>query len=82
MPKYSNASAIAMNVSVLKEGASVNEVFGAPKTFFDRIFQQKYICVILTIVNLLNYCDRGIVPGSTNEFDSFFTGTFIARNVL
>ena len=27
--------------------------------------------VVLTIINLLNYLDRGIIPGSTNEFSSF-----------
>eukprot|EP00606_Chrysophyceae_sp_TOSAG23-5_P000214 GSChrysophyteH2.ASY1.ANO1.1442.1 assembled CDS len=41
----------------------------------DRIFQTKVICCILTIINLLNYVDRGIVPGSTNEFDNFITKT-------
>lgn len=27
--------------------------------------------VILTVVNLLNYVDRGIIPGATNEFNDF-----------
>ena len=31
-----------------------------------------YFC-ILTAVNLLNYVDRGIIPGATNEFNSFIS---------
>ena len=26
---------------------------------------------VLTFVNFLNYVDRGVIPGSTNEFNSF-----------
>jgi predicted MFS family arabinose efflux permease len=63
-----------MDVTVVKAGTRVVHVH-KPPTFFDTIFQPKYICVILTVVNLLNYCDRGIVPGSTNEFDSFIIKT-------
>ena len=37
------------------------------------LYQPKTICIILTLVNLLNYTDRGIVPGSTNEFDRFIS---------
>lgn len=48
---------------------------GNKMSWTDRIFQTKVICCILTIINLLNYVDRGIVPGSTNEFDNFITKT-------
>ena len=27
--------------------------------------------VVLTFVNFLNYVDRGVIPGSTNEFNTF-----------
>ncbi len=59
-----------MDVTVVKDGIRVADVY-APRSFWDMIFQPKVICCILTVVNLLNYCDRGIVPGSTNEFDQF-----------
>ena len=41
----------------------------------DVIFQPKVLYVVLTMVNLLNYCDRGIIPGSTNEFNEFIDKT-------
>ena len=44
-------------------------------TWGDFIFQPRCLFVLLTCVNLLNYIDRGIIPGSTNEFNKFIMGT-------
>jgi MFS transporter, Spinster family, sphingosine-1-phosphate transporter len=54
-------------------GTRVSDIMGT--TWKDKVFSIKVICFILTVVNLLNYVDRGIVPGSTNEFDAFITRT-------
>ena len=40
-----------------------------------RLFQPTTVFVIMFFVNLLNYCDRGIIPGSTNEFSQFVQNT-------
>ena len=37
------------------------------------MFSPKVMFIALFAVNLLNYCDRGIIPGSTNEFDVFIS---------
>ncbi len=37
--------------------------------------QPKFLFTMLTITNLLLYIDRGIVPGATNEFNSFIKGS-------
>lgn len=37
--------------------------------------QPKFLFTMLTITNLLLYVDRGIVPGATNEFNSFIKGS-------
>jgi MFS family permease len=39
----------------------IKDVKEDPKIYF----------IALTFVNLLNYIDRGIIPGSTNEFNAF-----------
>eukprot|EP00605_Chrysophyceae_sp_TOSAG23-4_P002352 GSChrysophyteH1.ASY1.ANO1.2600.1 assembled CDS len=62
-----------LHITPAPKGSSVSDIMN---TFGDRIFRPKVICIILTVVNLLNYVDRGIVPGSTNEFDAF-----ILRNI-
>ena len=62
-------------ISVVSEGTKVSDIMGRGMSWTDRIFQTKVVCCILTIINLLNYVDRGIVPGSTNEFDNFITKT-------
>ena len=37
-------------------------------TFF---FEKRFVFAALIVTNLLNYADRGIIPGATNEFNSF-----------
>lgn len=39
------------------------------------IFNPKSVFLVLFVVNLLNYCDRGIIPGSTNEFSQFVSSS-------
>jgi MFS family permease len=41
----------------------------------DWFFQPEALFILLTAVNLLNYIDRGIIPGSTNEFNKFILNT-------
>lgn len=41
----------------------------------DYFFQPESLFILLTAVNLLNYIDRGIIPGSTNEFNKFILAT-------
>lgn len=41
----------------------------------------KSIVFILTAINILNFLDRGLIPGSTNEFDDFIRKCGILTNV-
>ena len=40
----------------------------------------KILFIVITFINLLNYVDRGIVPGATNEFTSFILETVDTTN--
>ena len=61
---------------VIKDDESSMPVGKASSSrFFNAVTQPKVIFIILTIVNLLNYTDRGIIPGSTNEFNKFIRDT-------
>ena len=46
-----------------------------PEAWQESLFKPTNLFVILTLVNLLNYTDRGIIPGSTNEFNKFISET-------
>mmetsp|Transcript_8914 Transcript_8914/g.13286 ORF Transcript_8914/g.13286 Transcript_8914/m.13286 type:complete len:562 (+) Transcript_8914:22-1707(+) len=34
-----------------------------------------YLLCLLSVVNLMNFMDRGIIPGASKEFDGFISGT-------
>lgn len=38
-------------------------------------FKHETLFVLLSVVNLINYIDRGIIPGAYNEFNSFVADT-------
>lgn len=42
------------------------------RNFFD---SAGFYIIILTIINLMNFMDRGIIPGATEEFTHFIDNT-------
>jgi MFS family permease len=43
-------------------------------------YSNKTILWVLTLMNILNFIDRGIIPGATNEFTSFIEDSGIHHN--
>ena len=43
-------------------------------------FSNKTILWVVTGMNILNFIDRGIIPGATNEFISFIEKSHIKHN--
>lgn len=43
-----------------------------PNLFY---LKPKFLFILFSFVNLLNFIDRGIIPGATNEFNSFIEDT-------
>jgi MFS family permease len=46
----------------------MSAVDGDKKAFY---LEPKFLFGVMTFVNLLNFMDRGIIPGATNEFNTF-----------
>ena len=42
----------------------------------------KFLFCFVSFVNLLNFIDRGIIPGSTNEFNAFIQSDRRVKNLL
>lgn len=49
--------------------------FSAASQFTSFFLRPKFIFTLVCLANLLNYIDRGIIPGSTNEINSFIKRT-------
>lgn len=50
-------------------------ILTAMDTIRRKLAKPQYLFCILVFINLFNYIDRGIIPGSSTEFDQFITDT-------
>lgn len=48
--------------------------------FFDRLLTPVRLLIIFTFINLLNYVDRGVIPGSLDQIRKFVSGSIHSTN--